>query len=116
MGISFVNRLITLMKRENITSKYRLAKLTGINYKTLNSWFTGQVKSPEDKHIEVIAAFFHVHPAWLKYGERQYAPTLKDEVMRIAEQMQEYSPETIRKIKTIVDALDDRKQIKRKAG
>ena len=112
---AFLIRLIDLMKKNNI-SQYRLAKDINAPISTVNSWFRGKAKCPRDNYLNKIAEVLGVHPAWLKYGDRDYAPTLKDEVMRIAEQMQSYTPETIKKIAKIVDTLDDRKQIRRKAS
>lgn len=109
-----MERLNFLKKEKNI-SNYRLAKDLKLNESTIRSWIKGRA-IPRDNKLQMLADYFHVHPAWLKYGDKQYAPTLKDEIFRIAEKMQSYTPETIKKISKIVDALDDSRLVRQKAG
>ncbi len=109
----FLERLKEEMSKKNI-SQYQLAKLIGAKTNTVNNWFKGRAKCPRDNYLNKIAEIFHVHPAWLKYGDKEYALTLKDEIMQIAEKMQSYKPETIEKIAKIIDALDDTKKTQKK--
>ena len=83
MSDSFISRLKALMKKNEIPSQYKLAQLLGIHVNSINNWFTGVVQSPTDRHLQIIARYFQVSPAWLKYGDKKYAPTPKDERLRI---------------------------------
>lgn len=107
MKDTFLDRLKFLMQKENIQTQYEFAKRLGLQNKIVNNWFRGKALCPRDHYLRIIAEYFNVSMAWLRYGTKEYAPTLKDEVMRIAEKMQTYKPETIEKIAKIIDALDD---------
>ncbi len=116
MKEAFLDRLKFLMQKENIQTQYEFAKRLGLQNKIVNNWFRRKALCPRDHYLRIIAEYFNVSMAWLRYGDEKYAPTLKDEVFRIAEKMQSYTPETIKKIAKIVEALDDRKHIRRKAS
>jgi len=86
----FLDRLQFLMQREGIKTQYFLAKTLEIRLTVVNGWFVGKVKCPGDKHLNRIAEYFHVLPAWLRYGDEKYEPKLSDRVKRLAESINEY--------------------------
>ena len=98
-----MERLKTLMAREGIKSQYALAKALGIGITVVNGWFTGKVIHPSDKHLNSLASFFHVLPAWLRYGEPQHAPTLSSEAQMLAEDFARYGPEGIKKARQMLE-------------
>lgn len=102
--MNFIERLKKLMKDEAIT-KYRLAKDLQYPISTVRSWFEGS--TPRKNKLEKLAKYFHVHPGWLLYGSKEYAPTLKDKAMRVAEKLQKYGPETIKKIDQMIDIIGE---------
>lgn len=105
-----MERLKEEMSKKNM-SQYQLAKLIGAKTNTVNNWFKGRAKCPRDNYLNKIAEIFGVHPAWLKYGDREYAPTLKDEVMRIAEELEEYAterPQELKRLKQVIDLFMSR--------
>ena len=84
-----MERLKKIMDERGIT-QYKLAKAIGAKTSTVNNWFTGLAKCPRDNYLNKIASFFHVHPAWLRYGDKAYAPTFDDDVMAISEKLAAY--------------------------
>lgn len=91
--VVFMERLQTLIKDKGI-SKYRLAKELHIAESTVRSWLKG-ISLPREKQMNNLASFFHVAPAWLRYGEPQHAPTLSSEAQMLAEEIAHYGPEGI---------------------
>lgn len=96
---NFMERLNYLMQRDNIKTQYALAKQLGIRLNVVNNWFTGVVKCPRDNYLNKIASFFHVQPAWLRYGDKRYAPSYTDDVQRISERLEEYGKENPEKLR-----------------
>ena len=107
----FLDRLKILMQKENIQTQYEFAKRLGLQNKIVNNWFRGKALCPRDHYLRIIAEYFNVSMAWLRYGTKEYAPTLKDEVMRIAEELEEYAterPQELGKLKQIIDLFMSR--------
>lgn len=55
-----------------------------------------------------LAAYFKVHPAWLQFGSEEHEPTLHDDVMRIAEKIEDYvasHPGELERIEGMVEVL-----------
>lgn len=75
-----MERLKTLLEKNGV-SQYRLAKEIGAPVTTVNGWLHDKAKTPRDNYLNKLAEFFHVHPAWLRYGDEQYAPQKDDEIL-----------------------------------
>ena len=96
-----MERLKKMMIERGIT-QYQLAKAIGAKTNTVNNWFTGLARCPRDNYLNKIASFFNVHPAWLRYGDSQYAPTLDSEAQMLAEDFARYGPEGIKKARQML--------------
>lgn len=100
-----MERLKELMAAHHIESQYELAKRISIDYKVVNNWFTGRAKMPREEHLLRVAEFFNVHPAWLRYGDKAYRPTISDDAMHLVEKLAEYgkkNPEGYERAKEIL--------------
>jgi hypothetical protein len=111
--MDITERLNQLMQREGIKSQYRFAMILGIKLNVVNNWFTGKVKCPSEKYIKIIAEKFNTQPQWLRYGDKQHAPSYTDDVKRIAEKLERYgkkNPDMLKqKIKIIEMILEEDK-------
>lgn len=96
-----MKRLGELLHQQGIT-QYRLAKEIKAPISTVNSWFRGKAKMPRDNYLEKIAAFLHVHPAWLRYGDSQHAPTIEAQTRMLAEEIAAYGPEAVQKARKML--------------
>ena len=88
---------------------YRLAKDLNVPRSTVRSWLAGSV--PREKHLTLLVNYFHAKPEYIVFGSNQYAPTLKDEVMRIAEELEEYAterPQELQRLKQVIDLFMSR--------
>ena len=95
-----MERLKGLLDRDNI-SQYRLAKVIGAPITTVNGWCKGKA-TPRDRYMNKLASFFNVHPAWLRYGDAQYAPTLASEAQMLAGEIAGYGPEAVQKTRQML--------------
>ncbi len=86
--VNFMERLKKLMQDRKV-SGYRLAKDLNISNSTLRNWLSGRAGTPRDSTMEKLANYFNVNRAWLKYGDEQHAPTIHDEAMRLAKQIEQ---------------------------
>lgn len=111
-----MERLKLLMEKEGIKSQYEFAKRIGVDYKVVNNWFTKRARIPREENLNKIAAYFHVHPAWLLYGDTQYAPTLNSEAMMLAEEITKYGAGAVVKTRQMLKIFfeDNKKAQKRK--
>jgi transcriptional regulator with XRE-family HTH domain len=98
----FIDRIKFLMKREGIDSQYAFSKRADIDYKVVNNWFTGVTDLPKEKNLLKISKVFHVSVAWLRYGEKQYRPTLHSQAQFLAEEIAQYGPEAILKCRQLL--------------
>lgn len=101
-----MERLIKIM-RDTGTTQYQLAKALNARTSTVNGWFKGRAV-PRDKYLDKIAAYFNVSSAWLRYGDKAYAPTMHDDIIKIAETLEAYiekHPGEMSRIKAIVGAV-----------
>lgn len=83
---------------------YRLAKDLNVPRSTIRSWLTGSI--PRKNHLILLINYFHAKPEYLVFGNKEYAPTLRDEIMRIVEDLEEYAainPEGLNNLKQIID-------------
>ena len=85
---------------KNELSNYRLAKLLKVGEGTIRHWRKGVI--PRREKLQRLADFFHVHPAWLLYGEKQYKPTLHSQAQFLAEEIANYGPEAILKCRQLL--------------
>lgn len=97
-----MERIKLLMEREGIKSQYELAKRIGIDYKVVNNWFTKRARIPREENLNKIASYFHVHPAWLLYGDALYQPKLENEAFMLAEEIAHYGPEAVTKARQML--------------
>ena len=74
--MSLDERLNKLRIERGLT-KYKLAKDISVPVSDVRSWINSNI-NPRESHIEKLAKYFKVHPAWLRYGEEEYSPELKD--------------------------------------
>ena len=105
--VNFMERLKKLMQDKKVTG-YRLAKDLNISNSTLRNWLSGRAGAPRDSTMERLANYFGISRAWLKYGDEQYAPTIRADAMRIAEQIEQYLiqyPSQKNKIEAIIDVM-----------
>jgi len=104
-GNNFKSRLLKIIEDKGM-NQYQLAKAIGAKANTVNNWFKDRAQCPRDKYLKRIAEHFNVSPAWLRYGDKEYAPSTNDEVQRIAEKLEEYGkehPENLKKLDQIID-------------
>ena len=102
------DRLRKLMTDNNV-SNYSLSRHLQVSEKAVRKWKNGEA-APRGKNLTNLAAYFNVHPAWLQFGEKAYAPTLKDSVMQIAEDIETIvnnHPEKLDKIRTLIGLFKD---------
>lgn len=85
---------------KNELSNYRLAKLLKVGEGTIRHWRKGVI--PRREKLQRLADFFHVHPAWLLYGEEEYKPTLHSQAQFLAEEIVQYGPEAILKCRQLL--------------
>lgn len=63
---------------------------------------------PKDESILKLAKYFSVAPGWLRYGDQDQAPALRDDVMALAAKIEKFlerRPEELGKVKAVVEAL-----------
>lgn len=104
-----MHRLKEAMEKQHVTG-YRLSKDTGVNNATIRNWLAGRANNPRPAHITKVANYLHVHPAWLLYGDAQYAPTLKNDAIVIANEIAQYGPEAIKWVRDNLRFLYGRQQ------
>ncbi len=89
--MSLGERLSKLIKERGIT-KYKLAIDLGLPPSSVRSWINYNI-SPREPTLEKLAKYFGVHPAWLRYGEKEYALELKDKSFRICNEIKQFVKE-----------------------
>ncbi|MDO8282713.1 MAG: helix-turn-helix transcriptional regulator [Thermodesulfovibrionia bacterium] len=106
--MSFPARLKNLIKNKGI-SQYKLAKDLGKPESTIRSWVNGRTQ-PRDENAAKLAEYFDVHPAWLRYGAKEYDTNVKDSVWKIAAKIEKHlqkHPEDADKIEKFVEIITD---------
>lgn len=101
-----MERLDKTIKELGLTN-YRVARDLQVRESTVRSWRTG-VAMPRKHHLDALAHYLNVHPAWLLYGEKHYAPTAEDHAGRIVQKIADYGkkhPEELKKIEQMIDVL-----------
>lgn len=101
---TFAERLNALMEKRGITN-YRVAKDIGVTEGTLRAWRQRR-SEPKSKNLDKLAAYLNVHPAQLKFGDKERAPVLRKEILEISTQIDDYlrhHPKAIGKIKKMVN-------------
>ena len=96
-------RLNKLRKEKGIT-KYRLALELDMPPSTVRSWINSQI-NPREPHIEKLAKYFGVHPAWLRYGEEEYSPELKDRSSIICNEIKQFAEEYPESLPRLEEAI-----------
>lgn len=103
---TFKDRLNKLIREHNF-SNYRLAKLLNISEATIRAWRQG-TSVPKSYNFDRLATLLKVHPAWLRYGEKDRPPVFNKDVLeialKIADHIRHY-PKDITKIKKMVDLM-----------
>ena len=62
--MDFINRIVLLMKENNITQK-KLAQDLGISASSITNWIKGKIKNPSAETVARIAKYFDVTPDFL---------------------------------------------------
>ena len=104
--MSLGERLNKLIKEKGIT-KYKLAIDLDVPHPSVRSWINYNI-NPREPTLEKLAKYFEVHPAWLRYGDEEYAPELKDESLRIANEMKQFVkeyPECLPYLEEVIEAF-----------
>jgi transcriptional regulator with XRE-family HTH domain len=89
--MSLGERLNKLRKEKGIT-KYRLALELDVPPSAVRSWINYNI-NPRESTIEKLAKYFGVHPAWLRYGDEEYSPELKDRSLEICNEIKQFVEE-----------------------
>jgi hypothetical protein len=97
--MEFIERLNQLMQREGIKTQYKLAQILDIKLNVINNWFRGVVRCPSEKYIKIISEKFNAQPQWLRYGDKQQAPSYTDDIQKIAKKLEEYGKKNPEKLK-----------------
>jgi transcriptional regulator with XRE-family HTH domain len=101
--MTFQDRFKNLIKERGL-SQYRIAKDLTLNESTLRSWVQGRAM-PRDNKLIPLAKYLKIHPAWLKYGDKDFAPTLSDEAKNVAAKMENCSAGQLKQISDIIDVI-----------
>lgn len=106
LAMTFGRRLSQLLSKRGI-SNYRLAKDLGINESSIRAW-RKNVNQPRSDTIKRLASYLNISPAWLLFGDEEHAPTLHDDVMRIAVKIEEYAaknPGELDRIEGLIEVI-----------
>lgn len=82
-----MERLQKLIKETNL-SNYRVAQDLHLPESTVRSWVKGRA-IPRQKHMIALSEYFKVHPAWLQYGDPEYAPAETDRIKYLIKEAEE---------------------------
>ena len=89
--MSLSERLNKLIKEKGIT-KYKLAIDLDMPPSAVRNWINYNI-NPREHTIEKLAKYFGVHPAWLRYGEEEYSPELKERALGICNEIKQFVEE-----------------------
>ena len=104
--MSFSNRFNELIEKSGY-SNYKVAHIVGVKEAAVRKWRKGDT-IPRDRQMENIASIFNVSSAWLRYGDKAYAPSFKDDVVKISYKIEKYlqrHPEEADRIEEVIDAI-----------
>lgn len=104
--MSLGERLNKLIKEKGIT-KYKLSLELDMPPSAVRNWINQNI-NPRESHIEKLAKYFGVHPAWLRYGEEEYSPELKDRSLGICNEIKQFVkeyPESLPRLEEIIEVF-----------
>jgi len=104
--MSLGERLNKLIKDKGIT-KHKLAIDLDMPPSAVRNWINYNI-NPREHTLEKLAKYFGVHPAWLRYGDEEYAPALKDESLRIANGIKQFVkeyPECLPSLEKVIEVF-----------
>ena len=102
--MSLGERIHKLIKDKGI-SKYRLAKDLDVPPSTVRSWINYNI-NPREPNIKKLEKYFGVHPAWLRYGAKESSPESKDETLRTADKIKQFTkdyPECLPYLEDVIE-------------
>ena len=102
--MSLGERIHKLIKEKGI-SKYRLAKDLDVPPSTVRSWINYNI-NPREPNIKKLEKYFGVHPAWLRYGSRESFTESKDESLRTADKIKQFTkdyPECLPYLENVIE-------------
>ena len=89
--MSLGEKLNKLIKEKGIT-KYKLAIDLDMPPSAVRNWINYNI-NPREHTLEKLSKYFGVHPAWLRYGEEEYSPELKDGSLGIYNEIKQFIEE-----------------------
>jgi transcriptional regulator with XRE-family HTH domain len=104
--MSLGERLDRLIKEKGIT-KYKLAIDLDMPPSAVRNWINYNI-NPREHTLEKVAKYFRVHPAWLRYGEEEYALELKDRSLKICNEIKRFTveyPESLPSLKKVIEVF-----------